>query len=427
MKKGIVELFVKYFPYILFITCLIVYSFIVLVFQDFHLIGDENRYIRHAQCIAKGIFTPPDNDMWLWNGPGYPLLILPIIQLFDNYITPIRLLNVILLSVSLVVFYKTLLKINTIRTSIIATIAFACYILIWKSLPLIMTEIATIFFLVLILFFVVDNNKSWKRVFLLAFLLSFLCMIKIVFGYIFCLMCLLILGYEYFNKNNETLKFLRKSLLLCLLFCTPWLTYTYIKSGKIFYWGASGGLNLYWMSNPSPNELGEYMDFSFESALGVPNAKIGFQKSHGEEINRIINNFKYEKRDDEFKRVAIKNIKEHPTSFLKNVWCNMGRFFFNYPYSYYPQQPSTLINILINGPIVGFIIFLSIHAILFFRRYPISIQFTLVTIAFYLFINFPLSSLIRMFYVIIPFLFFWFAFVFDRINFKLEPKLKSLN
>jgi hypothetical protein len=37
------------------------------------------------------------------------------------------------------------------------------------------------------------------------------------------------------------------------------------------------------------------MDFSFESALGVPNAKIGFQKSHGEEINRIINNFKYEK------------------------------------------------------------------------------------------------------------------------------------
>jgi hypothetical protein len=65
MKKGIVELFVKYFPNILFITCLIVYSFIVLVFQDFHLIGDENRYIRHAQCIAKGIFTPPDNDMWL--------------------------------------------------------------------------------------------------------------------------------------------------------------------------------------------------------------------------------------------------------------------------------------------------------------------------------------------------------------------------
>jgi len=146
------------------------------------------------------------------------------------------------------------------------------------------------------------------------------------------------------------------------------------------------------MSSPSPNELEEYIDFSFESALGAPNAKIGFQKSQGEEINRIINYFKYEKRDDEFKRVAIKNIKEHPTSFLKNVWCNMGRFFFNYPYSYYPQQPSTLINILINGPIVGFMILLSIYAILFFRRYPISIYLGNYCILFIYQFSFELAN-----------------------------------
>jgi 4-amino-4-deoxy-L-arabinose transferase-like glycosyltransferase len=414
------DIIIKYFPYILFIFCLALYSSIILNFQDFHLIGDENRYIKHAQCISEGIFTPPDRDMWLWNGPGYPIVILPFVKLLKNPITSIRLLNALLLSLSTVIFYFTLLKVNSKKTSIIATLAFAGYILIWKSLPLIMTEILTIFLLVSIIYLIVDKKYSRNRVLLLAFLLSYCCMVKIVFGYIFFSIGLLLLIFEFFKRNVQSIKFLRKSFLISLLFCLPWLTYTYNKSGKLFYWGASGWLNLYWMSNPSPKELGEYMDFSFESALGVPGAKIGFQKSHGEEINRIINNFKYEKRDDEFKRVAFKNIKENPTAFIKNTWCNIGRFFFNYPYSYYPQQPSTLINIFINGPVIGFILLLLIHALFYFRRYPIELLIVIILSLFYMFINFPLSTHIRMFYVIIPLLFFWFAYVFDRINLKIE-------
>lgn len=45
---------------------------------------------------------------------------------------------------------------------------------------------------------------------------------------------------------------------LALLICSPYLVYTYALTGKIFYWGNSGGLSLYWMSSPHPQEFGDW-------------------------------------------------------------------------------------------------------------------------------------------------------------------------
>lgn len=405
---------------IIFLTVFyfVIFCSIILKFQDINLIGDEKRYLEHAHCILNFKFTPDDPYMWLWNGPGYPLILSPIVAFFEDPILVARLLNAFLLAASLFIFYKALRFVVSKNIALVAFLAYANYFLIWKNLPLIMTEIPTLFFICLIIYFLLKDRKGKYDMIILAFLFAYTAMIKIAFGYIITVSSVFFIFYFYLIKRDYYFLQISKMFVISLLFCLPWLSYTYIKSGKLFYWAASGGMNLYWISNPTIGEYGEYMDSSFESAKGVPESKIGFEKSHGEEIRRIERDFKYGDRDDEFKRVALENIKKHPKAFVKNTICNIGRFFFNYPYSYYKQRPSTLINVFINGPILGFIL-ISLIILLYNLRSTSPPLIVLLTVMFgYMAINFPLSVLIRMFYILIPILFTWFSIIAQKFLYK---------
>lgn len=397
---------------------LLIYSAVVLIFQDRNLIGDENRYLVHANCLWNLQFTPDDKDMWLWNGPGYPMMLMPFVLFFKDPVTPIRLLNALLLSSSLIIFYHALRFVVSKSVAFVAFIAFANYFILWKNLPLIMTEIPIVFLSCLIIYYLFKKVKGKYDILILALLFAFTVMVKIVYGYIITISIFFFFLYYFVIKRDTYFLQMAKMFALALLFCLPWLSYTYYKSGKIFYWAASGGMSLYWMSNPAPDEYGEYMDYSFNSAIGVPEAKIGFEKTHGEEIRAIVKNFKYEKRDEEFKRVAMENIKAKPQAFVKNVFCNIGRFFFNYPYSYYKQRPSTLVNILVNGPLLSLIL-LSTLILLLNLRQTYSPLIVILVVAFgYMAINFLLSVHIRMSYVLIPTLFAWFAIYLEDIRAK---------
>jgi len=405
---------------IIFITAFyfVVFCSIVLKFQDSNLIGDEKRYLEHAHCILNFQFTPDDAYMWLWNGPGYPLILAPIVVFFEDPILVARLLNAFLLAFSLYIFYKALRFVVSKNIAVVAFLAYANYFLIWKNLPLVMTEIPTLFFICLIIYFLLKPKNGKYDMIIIAFLFAYTAMIKIAFGYIITASLVFFILYYFLIKRDSYFLQISKMFAISLLFCLPWLGYTFSKSGKVFYWAASGGMNLYWISNPTIGEYGEYMDSSFQSAAGVPESKIGYEKSHGEEIRRIERDFKYGERDDEFKRVALANIKNHPKAFLKNTICNIGRFFFNYPYSYYKQRPSTLINVFINGPILGFI-FISLVILLFNLRSTPSPLIVLLTVMFaYMAINFPLSVLIRMFYILIPILFAWFAITAQNLHYN---------
>jgi 4-amino-4-deoxy-L-arabinose transferase-like glycosyltransferase len=416
MKKFIVLLNKRRFEVLIFFLLAALYSTIVIKTQSSILIGDENRYVAHAEAILNGIWTPDDNDMWLWNGPGYPTIIAFFMLIFSDIITPVRLLNAFLLSGAILLFYRTALKGNSIRTAFVFSVFFAFYILIWKSLPYLLTEILSIFLLTLLMYQLANFKNTMYNWIKAGFTIGFLCMVKFVFGYIIILIVLFSSLY-YLIKRTEQSRFIRNSFIVGFVFCTPWLGFTYSLTGKFLYWGASSGTSIYWMSNPTPHEYGEWMNFAFSSALGVEGAKEGYIASHGAEIKRITQNFTRVERDDEFKRVALDNIKKNPTKYLQNVWCNVGRFFFNYPYSYYPQQPSTLINVFINGPILGLILLLLIPSFRRFTILPAHIQLGLVLFLIYTGVSILVSSYIRMFYVFIPCLFLWFSYMLDKITF----------
>lgn len=394
---------------------LLLYIFIVLKFQSSNLIGDEKRYLEHARGILNFEFTPSDPFMWLMNGPGYPLLLTPFVTLFSDPVLPIRLFNAILLAASLIIFYKAMLFLVEKQIAFLSFLAFGSYFLIWKSLPLVMTEFPSIFFACSIIYYLLKPEKKNKDWLILAFLFAFSAMIKIVFGYIITFSIFFFGAYYFFIQRNSFFLKTTRMLALALLLCTPWLLFTYGKTGRIFFWATSGGVNLYWISDPVPHEYGEYMDTEFTSAIGVPESKIGFEQSHGEEIRRIVNNYSYLEQYDEFKRIALENMKRYPRAYLRNVICNIGRFFFNYPFSYYKQRPSTLINIMINGPLVTFLIIASCILLFQFKKTPPAILVIIIVSYFYMAINFSLSIAIRMMFTLFPLFLAWFTYIANDI------------
>jgi hypothetical protein len=113
---------------------------------------------------------------------------------------------------------------------------------------------------------------------------------------------------------------------LALLACAPWLAYTYSITGHFFYWGNSGGISLYWMSSPSPSQLGQwhashtvYSDpalaayrpfFHYLATLGPLRADLKLQ------------------------HVAIAQALGHPAKYALNLLANVGRMFFGFPFSF---------------------------------------------------------------------------------------------
>ena len=78
---------------------------------------------------------------------------------------------------------------------------------------------------------------------------------KVFFGYVLLSGLLLYLFlYKWQKKSDFKKTFL--VFLFSLIFCLPYLSYTYFLTGKIFYWGNSGGIGLYAMSSPYEDELG---------------------------------------------------------------------------------------------------------------------------------------------------------------------------
>lgn len=90
----------------IFIPLLILYVFISLLLSKNNFVGDEGRYVHFAENILKGYYANPDlKPGFLWNGPGYPIVLSPLVFLKAPVLLP-RLLNSLILFISIIFFIK---------------------------------------------------------------------------------------------------------------------------------------------------------------------------------------------------------------------------------------------------------------------------------------------------------------------------------
>ena len=396
------SIYLKLFPFLLLYLVLI-----KLWVLPTNLSGDEGRYIMFAKNLLNGFYSPPFPNINLWNGPGYPIFLAPFIALDVPFLV-IRLFNGFFLYFSLILTYKTILVYSTKRVALISAIIVGSYFPAFQMLRFMHTETLSWLLISILCFSFIkyyhNNSISLKYLTLSAFSIAYLTMVKVIFGYVIIAMMLFAVLFYLLPKFNFLA---RKSLFvfgLSLIFCLPYLIYTFNLTNKPFYWTNAGSMSLYTMSTPFADELG---DWSNLKELQVnPNHKIFIDS---------IANLKPLERENAFKTAAIKNIKGHPQKYIINYVANIGRLFFEYPYSNKKEDVNTLFYIFPSMFVIVFISIAMFVGLMYFKLIPFELFVLLLFFLTYLFGSTLVSAYSRMFNITLPFWILFSSYVFNNI------------
>jgi len=307
------------------------YFFICAVFVDNNLEHDQARYAMYAQNLTKGFYAPPDT-LFLWNGPGYPLLLVPFVKANVPMMWA-KLMNPIFLFFAVCFVYLVLREYMSPKISLAGSYALGLYFPVYHPMTFLYTESLSTFLVAGFAFFVVKSFRNGRgyHIWAAGFFCAYLALTKVIFGYVIgfslvlSLLCL---------KVSKTWRKMAGIYAISLLFCLPYLLYTYSITGKLFYWTNIGGLNIYWMSSPYPKEYGDYRPT--HTVLTEDHLR------HHKDFYQEMAELNYVERDALFKKRALSNIKQHPLKYCRNWVANLGRMWYDYPFTYKYQRPETL-------------------------------------------------------------------------------------
>ena len=398
-------------PFLSLLPFLVLYALLIIFQNDNTLFGDEGRYLMFAQNLLHGFYSPPPPEINLWNGPGFPIYLVPFVAL-NAPLLLIKLFNALLHYFTLILFFKTLLNFLDEKKSFICTLILGCYYMPFKGFPHILSETFVIFLIASITYlsfrFFSKPKKDIRSFLLLSFLLAFLALTKVIFGTVY-LMAGIFFLLAYLIKDNLNYRKSFSLMIVSLILCSPYLLYTYSLTGRIFYWSNAGGMSLYWMTNPVEGEYGEWYNDSLTSASLDKPAKEMLRKNHGAEYEKIYALSGVE-RDDKFKAIAVQHAKENPGKFFRNWLANISRMFFNYPAGHKTFNLGTAFNMIANIPLL--ILLLYSFSLAWKRRkeIPFAIKFLLITSFIYLAASSIVSAYDRMLYILIPVLVCWIVY-----------------
>jgi len=404
IKKDIFKLTILLFLYII----------LILIFSNRnHLFNDEIHYWQFAENLTNGFYSPSD-PINLWCGPGYPLVLLPFSFLNIPHIFA-KLLNAFFYFFSIVFFYKSLLLLSiNKKKSLIFSYLLGLYIPLFYYLFLNYTEIFSFFLISIVTYYLIKLLKNpelnFKYIILSGFLLAFLALTKIIFGYVL-IICFIIYLLAFLIKRKRRYAKMLLIFFISLCFCLPYLIYTYSLTNKIFYWGNSGGLSLYWMSTPFKYEYGDWQPHDLRG-----NKKL--EKNHKPFFDKI-KDLSSIKKDEELRKKAIKNILDNPGKYILNICTNMGRMIFSYPYSYGRHQTLAMYDLVLIIPNCFLFVFSfigGIFTIKFYKKINFLIKNLLVFILIYLLLSSFVSAYARQLMIMLPAICIWLVFIFKKID-----------
>lgn len=421
-------------PYILFSPFLILYTLVIIrinhgidLDNTFPRHGDEIRYIDYAKNLLQGKYAF-DGDYRIWNGPGYPIFLMPLVALKLPY-GIISLFNVVLRYLSLVFLFKSLRSFVSPKISLVVTLIWALYFMSFVELPIICTEPLTYFLLTLLAYSLIKTFyfTSPKFKWIAGVTLGFLILTKVIFSYVLLGLVLLygtgVLLSRFF-PGTEKRKFvgMLQILLTAFLVIVPYTIYTFSLTGKVYYFADSGGMQLYWMSTPYENEFGEWHNANLARKRNNMCNDTLLVVNHQKDMD-YVNQFSGFDRDDAYRKLAIDNIKKHPVKYVRNVFANSGRLLFTFPESYQPQDSSDLLKVYVNSFFwVGMVIAMLLAA----RNFPkwrFEMNAFLFLILGYFAVSVLVSAMMRFFYIMIPVMLIWMTYIYSQtLTLRLRPR-----
>ena len=399
----VIVLFLSFFAYLA----------TILIFSRNAFVCDEARYVEYASNLLHGDYVTGDKyHLNLMNGPGYPLLLMPFVAVHAPLLS-LKIFNAFLMFGAVIYLFYSLRFFISFRKSVFAALVFGLYPPNFVELPLVMSETAATFFVCGFCYYFLDALLSKKNasLFWAAFFIAMAALTKVIFGYILAA-CVVVFAVAALLRRPG----FSRAFIICLfglLGTVPYLLYTYHLTGRPFYWSVLGGDQLYYLSSPFENELGDIQNQRND-------INPGFIKNH-RAFYTIIDAMPTVERDDMLRKQAVVNITKHPAKFMKNYAANLGRMFINFPYSYTPQSVRSLFYIFPGMFLVVFL-FISVVLAMFgarllnLRPMPLFVFGLIATAA-----TSAVSAYSRMALVLIPIMFIWIVFVFSdtiTISFK---------
>ncbi len=408
-------------PFLLFVPFLAVAILLVLLSPPNGTTGDENRYLMFAQHLLHGFYSWPAPNIDLGYGPGYPILLVPFLAFHSPFIF-IGLMNAVFYYFSIILLFKSLQSFLSFRLTLICCLFWGCFYNLYESIHLILPETFTAFLISLLLYNIVSgfNSKSPKiankYIYASGITIGFIALTKIIFGYVLLTMLVVCTVIWILNLTNKNYKRAFAVCVIALITTSPYLVYTFHITNRIFYWGTTGGENLYSISTPFHDEYGSWIQYPMGPQSKpdlIPGSEEVILLKHKKDFDSIL---KYEgvKRDSVYTKIALDNIEAHPVKFLKNCFSNVGRILFNYPYSYTLQKNTTLLRIPLNGIVVVCSLFCLIPTFINWRKLIFPIRFLLFFIFLYLGASVLASAETRMFTIAVPILLFWIFYIFQK-------------
>ncbi|OCX51081.1 hypothetical protein BEL04_20410 [Mucilaginibacter sp. PPCGB 2223] len=416
-------------PFLTFLPFLLYYVYIILHNRQHGMHGDELRYINFADHLIHGFYSPPWPFVNLWNGPGYPLILTPFAWW---HISPLyqALMNAPFLYLAVVFLYRSLCLVCKPAIALTLCVLLAIYPNALAMLALVYTETFTTLlvsmFIYTTLMYYVAGKKNYDLIAGLIF--GYLVLTKIIFGYVI-IICTIVLAFAFVWKKRAVYAKSIKIFGIAFVITLPYLFYTWHITGRLFYWGNSGGMSLYWMSTPYDDEYGDWKvpDLSntqYPRSYKSAEADSLLKVHHAKDMAFIKKQTNYIAQDDRYKELAIQNIKQHPVKFIKNCINNISRMLFNFPYSYSFQDAGIGRSIVIGSSIVWAGIIAIIISLLNWRSIAFGIKFLLFATAIYLLLSTVLSAYPRQLDVVVPVLFVWFGYLAQRLN-RVNIKFKG--
>jgi 4-amino-4-deoxy-L-arabinose transferase-like glycosyltransferase len=174
--------------------------------------------------------------------------------------------------------------------------------------------------------------------------LAGLALTRVAYGWVLTVVLALLVGWWLVRRSRSSGR-AAAVLALALALCLPWLAYTYSKTDRLFVWGNSGSLSLYWMTSPHEGDLGDW----HQAHLVFTDPDLRPHREFFESLRGL----DLAEQNAEIEREALGNIADHPDAYAENVVANVSRMFFNSPYSRTRQQTNDVFYALPNAILLG--------------------------------------------------------------------------
>jgi len=368
--------------------------------------ADEQRYLDQTSRLLTGS-EMYDNGHFV-NPPLLPI-ILAIGQYAGLAIEQLSILSVLATTLAALAVYSALLRICTPTIAFFTSLVIPLHPAVILHGSQLMTEPFAILFVALVVMLLqkqhVESRFKKVTVFSIAVLFAGLAMLKPLFGYVLTVALILSFLAFYICEKKFRRFFLGMGLSCCLaiVFCIPFLVFTYLETGKLYKWSTGTGDHIYWMSIGGEDVWGSWV--SDEKVNTIP---FLVDNGYAEEINTAIE-MEYSERDLYLQTLARERIAANPNHIVTNLIANVGRVLFNYPYSFRSQSLFTYGYILPNM-ILYFLLALSFILLPYTWRFQdIRNIWILVFFIIYLAGNMLAGSTGRQGLVVLPVILIWLS------------------